>query len=63
MIRDLYETDLPALVKLEALCFSDPWTKKGLKGAFEDEYSLLLGYEDQGVLAATHHASRMFHER
>ncbi len=62
MIRDLYETDLPALADLEALCFSDPWSKKGLKGAFEDEYSLLLGYENQGVLAGYVNANCMFEE-
>ena len=50
IIRPLTEADLPAAAELEACCFSDPWTRKGLRDTFREECACFLAAECGGVL-------------
>lgn len=57
-IRNLQETDIPEAAKLETLCFSDPWSQKGLRDTLREEGSCFLAAEDEngtlcGYLNAT----------
>ena len=48
MIREAYETDIPAIAELEKLCFSDPWSQKSLRHTLLENGSLFLVAEEHG---------------
>ena len=43
LIRRLEPDDLPAVLHLEILCFSDPWSRDGLRAALAEEYGRWYG--------------------
>ena len=42
-IRPLTEEEIPAVQALEALCFPDPWSAKGLRDTLREDCSCFLG--------------------
>ncbi len=50
-IRTLLESDIPETAQLETLCFSDPWSPKGLRDTLREDGSCFLAAEDEnGIL-------------
>ena len=50
IIRPFEETDLPAAAELEARCFPDPWSRKGLRDTFREKYACFLAAECDWIL-------------
>jgi ribosomal-protein-alanine N-acetyltransferase len=46
IIRSTIDADLPAIEEIEALCFSDPWTREMLLYQLTDPDSLFLAAQD-----------------
>ncbi len=49
-VRPLGEADLPAVLRMETLCFSDPWSEGVFRSALRDGLSRWLGAELEGRL-------------
>ena len=49
-IRSMLPADVPQIAALERLCFSDPWSEGSVAGELENELSLWLVAEEDGVV-------------
>ena len=48
VIRKMKEMDIPAVARLEAEIFPDPWSERALLDSYRQKRTLLLvAYEDQ----------------
>ena len=50
MIRKMTEADVAAVAELEKQCFSMPWSENSIRSELDNELSLWLVAEDQGVV-------------
>lgn len=51
IIRRMVESDIPQLVQLESLCFSDPWSVSAFRYELKNPLSDWLVADGQGVVA------------
>lgn len=49
-IEPLTEESVPAIGALEALCFPDPWSEKGLRDTLREDYACFFGAWSGGTL-------------
>ena len=51
VIRKMKETDIPAVARLEAEIFPDPWSERALMDSYRQKQTLLLvAYEDHQLI-------------
>lgn len=50
IIRELKETEVPAIARIEEKCFSNPWSKDSIKSSFANKANRFYVAEKDGVI-------------
>ena len=61
-LRKILPEDVPAVLRLERACFSDPWSENGILSSLESPLSWLLAAEEEGTIRGYLIAVTLFDE-